>query len=97
MSLLARMFGRQPPREPAADRGDAARVGEVEQVLEELRGTFAADGGDVRVAWVRGGVVALELRGACAGCAASAMTLELAIRPRLRARCPWFERVERLP
>ncbi len=96
MSLFARFFGRPPVSGEAVDRGDPARVREVDELLDELRSTFAADGGDVRLAWIRAGVVGLELHGACAGCAASAMTLELLIRPKLRERCAWFERIERV-
>lgn len=96
MSLFTRLFRRSPKAAANVDRGDPTRVAEVDALLEEMRGTFAADGGDVRLAFVREGVVGLELHGACAGCAASAMTLELAIRPKLRARCAWFERLERV-
>ena len=99
MSLFARIFGRELGAAPAAraiDRGDLARVREVDLLLQELHHVFAADGGDVRLAWIRGGVVGLELHGACAGCAASAMTLELLLRPKLRERCAWFEKIERV-
>lgn len=96
MSLFTRLFRRGAAPPAVRERGDAQRVAEVDRLLTELRGTFAADGGDVRLAWVRGGVVGLELHGACAGCAASAMTLELTIRPKLRERCAWFERIERV-
>jgi Fe-S cluster biogenesis protein NfuA len=76
--------------------GDPLRVDEVERLLTELRPTFAADGGDVRLVWIRDGVVGVELHGACAGCAASGMTLELLLLPKLRERCAWFERIERV-
>ena len=96
MSLFTRIFGRARVPQTAIERGDPQRVSEVELLLDELRSTFAADGGDVRLAWVREGVVGLELHGACSGCAASAMTLELVLRPKLRARCAWFEKIERV-
>ncbi len=96
MSLFTRLFRRSAKASSSVDRGDPTRVAEVDALLDEMRGTFAADGGDVRLAYVRAGVVGLELHGACAGCAASAMTLELAIRPKLRANCAWFERLERV-
>ncbi|HTF87903.1 MAG TPA: NifU family protein [Planctomycetota bacterium] len=96
MSLFTRLFGRAAADRPRVDRGDPARVLEVDRLLDELRGTFAADGGDVRLAWIRGGVVGLELHGACAGCAASGLTLELLLRPKLRERCAWFETIERV-
>lgn len=96
MSLFTRLFQRLrgPAAEPAV--GDATRVREVEAVLDELRGTFRADGGDVRLVWVRGGVVGVELQGACAGCAVSSLTLEHSLRPRLRERCAWFENLQRV-
>jgi Fe-S cluster biogenesis protein NfuA len=96
VSLFAKIFGRDPRRQAEPERGDPARVREVDQLLDELRGTFAADGGDVRLVWIRDGVVGLQLHGACAGCAASSLTLELLLRPKLRERCPWFERIERV-
>ncbi len=96
MNLFSRLFRRSAAPAELADRGDPIRVQEVDRLLDELRPNFAADGGDVRLVWVQGGVVGLKLHGACAGCAASSFTLEMLIRPKLRERCAWFERVERV-
>jgi Fe-S cluster biogenesis protein NfuA len=81
VSLFTRLFGRGPIPEPAPAEGDPQRVREVEAVLDELRGMFRADGGDVHLVWVREGVVGLKLHGACGGCAVSSLTWELALRP----------------
>ena len=94
MSLFTRLFRRYASDSPAQDRGDPVRVSEVEAVIDGMRNTFLADGGDVRLAWVRGGVVGVKLHGACAGCAASSLTLEHSLRPKLRERCAWFESLQ---
>lgn len=96
MNLFARLFGRRDGADSQPALGDPTRVREVEGVLDELRVTFHADGGDVRLAWVRGGVVGVRLHGACAGCAVSSLTLEHALRPKLRERCAWFEDLQRV-
>lgn len=74
--------------------GDPARVEEVERLLEELRPAIRADGGDIRLVEVTGGVVRVSLHGACRACAASTLTLKGAVEPRLRERLTWFERLE---
>lgn len=57
----------------------------MEAALEEVRPYLLADGGDVSVMGVEGGVVAVSLTGACASCASSATTLKLGIERQLRA------------
>jgi Fe-S cluster biogenesis protein NfuA len=56
---------------------------------------FRADGGDVDLVGVDGGVVVVRLQGACAACAASTQTLHQALEPRLRERLAWVEGVRR--
>lgn len=80
---------------PAPARGDADRVAAVEAVLAELRPLFKADGGDMRLVAIEDdGRVLVETKGACHGCAVSSLTLQGAIAPKLRERCPWFTRLE---
>lgn len=51
----------------------------VQAVLENIRPNLRADGGDVELIDVKDGVVSVRLKGACAGCPMSTMTLKNAI------------------
>lgn len=66
----------------------AALVARVREVLEECRPLVQADGGDIELLDVQGGVVHLRLTGNCIGCPSSQATLEQGIARRLRARIP---------
>jgi len=71
--------------------GDPQRIEEVQAVLSELRPIFLADGGDMRLVRVEDdGMVVVRLVGACHGCSVSTLTLQGALKPKLRERCPWF-------
>jgi Fe-S cluster biogenesis protein NfuA len=48
----------------------------VEEVLNNIRPSLQADGGDVELVDVKEGIVSLRLKGACAGCPMSTMTLK---------------------
>lgn len=96
MSLFTRLFSRGAQAAQSGAEGDPKRVREVEALLDESRAIFRADGGDVRLVWVREGVVGVSLHGACAGCAVSSLTLEHALRPKLRERCAWFVELRRV-
>ena len=48
----------------------------VEQVLEKIRPTLVADGGNVELVDVKDGIVSVKLTGACSGCPMSTMTLK---------------------
>lgn len=52
---------------------------QVEIVLKKIRPSLQADGGDVELVDVKEGVVSLKLKGACAGCPMSTMTLKNSI------------------
>ncbi len=52
---------------------------QVENVLKKIRPSLQADGGDVELVDVKEGVVSLRLKGACAGCPMSTMTLKNSI------------------
>jgi Fe-S cluster biogenesis protein NfuA len=66
----------------------------IRAVIErEIRPMVARDGGDVRFVCYRGGVLEVELRGACAGCPRSQATLRGAIERRLRDLVPGLRRV----
>lgn len=73
------------------DRADA------EAALDSVRPYIASHGGVVELLDASAGVVRVRLAGACAGCAASAITLREGVEAALRARLPGFERLEVAP
>jgi Fe-S cluster biogenesis protein NfuA len=52
---------------------------QVQEVLNIIRPSLQADGGDVELVDVKDGVVSVKLKGACAGCPMSTMTLKKGI------------------
>lgn len=66
----------------------------VERVLDEIRPALKADGGDVELVGVVDGVVKVRLRGACAGCPMSQMTLQMGIERKLKEEVPEVVKVE---
>ena len=66
----------------------------VEAVINEIRPMLQADGGDIELVDVEGGVVKVRLRGACAGCPGAQMTLKMGVERRLKEQIPEVERVE---
>ena len=62
---------------------------DVAAVLELIRPSLQADGGDERLADVDGeGLVSVELQGACKGCPMSQMTLANGVERILKERVP---------
>jgi Fe-S cluster biogenesis protein NfuA len=51
----------------------------VQEVLNVIRPSLQADGGDVELVDVKDGIVSVKLKGACAGCPMSTMTLKKGI------------------
>ena len=68
----------------------------VEEVLDELRPYLMADGGNVELVDIDGGIVKLRLQGACGSCPSSTMTLKMGIERRLRERIPEISEVEQV-
>lgn len=67
---------------------------DVLAVLELIRPSLQADGGDVRLVDVsEDGVVTVELQGACDGCPMAAMTLSNGIERILKDRVPGVTQV----
>ena len=75
----------------------ADMTAEIEKALAEVRPALQADGGDVELIGVEDGVVKVALRGACAGCAISQMTLTNGVERILKEMVPGVERVENVP
>ncbi len=67
---------------------------EVEKTLNKIRPALQADGGDVELVDVVGGVVKVRLTGACGGCPMATMTLKNGIEALLKEEVPSVERVE---
>ena len=65
----------------------------VEAILEKIRPNLQADGGDVELVGIEGGIVKLRLQGACAGCPMSQMTLKMGIERELKKAIPEVEEV----
>jgi Fe-S cluster biogenesis protein NfuA len=68
------------------EQGSNNLKGKVVQVLDEIRPALQRDGGDVKLIDIVGGVVQVELQGACRGCPMSQMTLAFGIKRVLKSR-----------
>jgi Fe-S cluster biogenesis protein NfuA len=65
----------------------------VEAALALIRPALQADGGDVELVDVEEGVVKVSLKGACAGCPVSTMTLKQGIERILKQQIPEVKEV----
>jgi Fe-S cluster biogenesis protein NfuA len=66
----------------------------IEEALKKIRPSLQMDGGDIELVDFVDGVVKVRLKGACAGCAASHMTLQLGVEDMLKQEIPEVKRVE---
>ncbi len=86
----------QPVMEGAAQAGhaehdgpDAEIVNQIKELLDtRVRPAVAQDGGDITFHGFERGVVFLHMKGACAGCPSSTMTLKMGIENLLRHYIP---------
>jgi Fe-S cluster biogenesis protein NfuA len=65
----------------------------IEAALAKIRPALQADGGDVELVGVEEGVVKVRLKGACAGCPLSEMTLKQGIERLLKTEIPEVKEV----
>jgi Fe-S cluster biogenesis protein NfuA len=65
----------------------------VEAVLDKIRPSLIADGGNVELVEINDGIVKLKLTGACAGCPMSTMTLKNGIERILKQEIPEVKEV----
>ncbi len=66
----------------------------VKEVLDKIRPSLQADGGDVELVDVIDGVVTVRLQGACHGCPMSQMTLKNGIERLLKKEIPEVKEVQ---
>lgn len=66
----------------------------VEEVLDKIRPSLQADGGDIELISVDDGVVKVKLTGACHGCPMSQITLKNGVERILKEHIPEVKLVE---
>jgi Fe-S cluster biogenesis protein NfuA len=66
----------------------------VEKALNDVRPSLQADGGDVELVDVENNIVKVRLKGACAGCPMSQMTLKQGIERYIKKLIPEIISVE---
>ncbi len=67
---------------------------EVAKALEEVRPHLQMDGGDVELVDIEDGVVKVRLKGTCAGCPMSQMTVKWGVENYLKKKVPGVKSVE---
>jgi Fe-S cluster biogenesis protein NfuA len=67
---------------------------QVKAAIEEIRPNLQADGGDIEFVDVKDGVVRVKLKGACAGCPMSTMTVKWGVENFLKKKVQGIARVE---
>jgi len=75
-------------------KGENIMKEKIEKALNKLRAALQQDGGDIELVSVENGVVKVRLKGACAGCPMSQMTLANFVEAELRKQVPEVKRVE---
>ncbi|MCW4007487.1 MAG: NifU family protein [Candidatus Bathyarchaeota archaeon] len=66
----------------------------VQKALAEIKPQIQADGGDIDFVSVENGTVKVRLRGTCAGCPMSMLTLKQGVERVIKAKVPEIKRVE---
>jgi Fe-S cluster biogenesis protein NfuA len=69
----------------------------VEEVLKEIGNALRMDGGDIELVEVVDNVVKVRLKGACAGCPFSQMTIKNFVERELKKNIPEVKEVEAVP
>jgi Fe-S cluster biogenesis protein NfuA len=67
---------------------------EIQKAIDKIKPMLQADGGDVEFVDYEDGVVKVRLRGACAGCPMSQMTVKNGIERMLKQEVPEVTSVE---
>ncbi|ATX66439.1 NifU family protein [Roseinatronobacter bogoriensis] len=88
-SGAAVMEGEAVADHAAHDGPDSEIVGQIKELLDSrVRPAVAQDGGDITFHGFERGVVYLHMKGACAGCPSSTLTLKMGIENLLRHYIP---------
>lgn len=96
--IWKRLRWKQRPGSNESGGPESALRAAVAQVISEFRPYVAADGGDIELVGVDAdGTVRVRLGGACAGCPASFLTLQIGLEQRLRERIPQVRTVVNVP
>ena len=66
----------------------------IEKALAKIRGALQQDGGDIELVGIENGVVKVRLKGACAGCPMSQMTMANFVEAELKKAVPEIKRVQ---
>ncbi len=66
----------------------------IQEILDQIRPSLQADGGDVELVDVEDNIVKVRLTGACHGCPMSQMTLKNGIERYVKAAVPEIVSVE---
>ena len=66
----------------------------VQKVIDEVRPNLQAEGGDIELVGVEKGVVKVRLKGACAGCPMSTMTIKWGVENLLKKKVPEVTQVD---
>lgn len=66
----------------------------IEKALVDIRAGLQRDGGDIELVNIDKGVVKVRLKGACAGCPMSQMTLANFVETELKKAVPEVKKVE---
>ncbi len=67
---------------------------QVEKCIEEVRPQLQADGGDIELLGVEDGVAKVRMKGACAHCPMSAITLQWGVINCIKKRVPEIKEVK---
>jgi Fe-S cluster biogenesis protein NfuA len=70
---------------------------QVKDALEKIRPMLQRDGGDVELVEVKEGIVTVRLKGACAGCPMSQMTIKNGVERLLKQAVPEVVAVNPVP
>jgi len=68
----------------------------IKETIDKIRPMLQADGGDVEFVGFEDGVVKVRLKGACAGCPMSQMTIKNGIEQSLKKAIPEIKSVEQV-
>ena len=60
----------------------------VKEAIEKIRPALQRDGGDIELVGIEDGVVKVRLKGACAGCPMSQMTLKNVVEEAIKKAVP---------